>query len=367
MSELNDMMASRSIRRLDADLMECRENINTWCMMYSKLYDMKRSLNKKRLTQLDRMVHHVTKSFTRHYYSDEIIFSDSEEEETPSTDKPRKKGIPKKNTLKKKDVTKGNTDDTTEDGTEDDNEDDTDDDSTDSLSLDDDIEDQQKDSNTQFQDQALNVLNKHEDEHAVLARHINEQRKKMQNARPEISNKPIKFTQEVIYLTDHDEPVTFPAPPSVESRPDNLAEDEVVLSEEIIESIESPSERVLTDAEIAELAKKSVFTSLPTGLPTRLPTTLPTGLPSSDPEKSLCGTMTVPNVTFVTDTGEPPAVGPLLKISPGDREKLYSKLYETAKSNVMNQIGGTIVAPDRLNELIRNESTRLLNVYKATH
>lgn len=330
------MMAVRSVRKLDQELADCRENINTWFVMYSKLYNMKRSLSKKHLTQTDRAIELVAKSFTRHYYTDELVYSesdtssDSDADTNDTDDVELLDDIKAPNNTKVLTSTKQSNKHTKQSG---------------------------KTSNTtEFQDQAIKVLSEHEDEHAVLARHMDERRKEMRAAE-QAHTSDVKFTQSVV----NDEPHR-PAQPVVESRADNLEECEVILEEEIIDEITGPNERILSDAEVAELATKCVAGML--------------GTQNDDPEKALVGTMpssVMPSsadqlgVKFVTDTGEPPVVSALLKISPADRDKLYEKLYQTAKNNVLAQVDGKQVEPSRLNELIRKESDRLLQVYKETH
>lgn len=381
MPRLNDLMSSRSARKLDVELNDCRENLNTWFVLYSKLYEMKRSLNKKSLTQTDRAIQLVAKSYLRHHYADEMVYSDSDKESDDEesdaesdtiemeddTDPRTVQGRESKTTAVEREGTRTRTANT----------------------------------KTEFQNQALNVLNQHEDEQAVLDRHMAERRKEMQVSQHakntkngEKCNNGVTFTLEVDKEVDSkvDEETNKSASTTrqvSEPRPDNLEVEEYeVLMEEEVSDNDETSGRVLTDEEVSRLASKCVQNGM-VGVPDQ-----PTGeeaqrVVDEDPEKALAGTMPSsalpssalpssvqpnsssdvkqPVVKFITDTGEPPVVNALLKISPADRENLYRKLFETAKNNVMRQLGDTQIEPEKRFTLIKNESDRLLKVYIETH
>lgn len=448
MVKLGKLMSKRTARKIDVELNDCRENLGTWFAMYSNLYAMKRELDKSSLTQTDRAVELVAKSFLKHRYAEELIYSESEND--------------------------NDSDDSNDESDSDlELEDDTDMKTTQpntrvlSPSDKEQIEKikarhggrpvrlgwkrtpptstEQK--NTEFQNQAINVLTQHEDEQADLDSHMEKCRREMQADQQKANGNAVKFSLEVdkekpdsptdeqengkkgniFTIVTHDGKAdmmpkfrkqlqsSVPVPPP---RPDNLeVEDcEVMFEEEVDENDAAntsitlgSSGRVLSDEEIAKLAAKCVSSGMiisndntnnivcgqmnvPLGqMNVQLgQTNIVTKEPDiNELEKRISGTMlgstapgtmlgsatsntinTASTIKFVTDTGEPPVVSALLKISPADRDKLYEKMYNTAKTNVTRQLGSnntSTLSQERINELIRNESDRLLQVYKETH
>jgi len=418
MPKLNQLMSLRSIRKLDEELTECKENLNTWFTIYKKLYSMKRSLNKKCLSQNDRAIQLVAKSFTTHYYTGDMLYSESDSDsDLDSNDKARRKSNNKVN---------NKTDDNMEididvdvDSSESDSDSDVDEnvdenaDENSKLNMNEDVVEVKAKSkakskakakskvNTKFQEDALKVLSNQEDEQTRMDKHIAERRRQLYEQTQKadstgpLQKKDIKFTLNVV---DQEEPNTVSTSEvATNAVPDNKKDtvedttkdtvedtDEILLEEEIIETVDGTcstsavvnSERVLSDSEIAELATKCIENGM-MGIP--LNTSGTTNTNGTTNTTNTNGTTNTTNtagtsdtskpygVKFITDLGPPPEVTPLLKISPSQRELLYQKLFLTAKDNVLNQLGDNKLDQEKIYELTRKETDRLLQVYKETH
>jgi hypothetical protein len=71
-------------------------------------------------------------------------------------------------------------------------------------------------------------------------------------------------------------------------------------------------------------------------------------------------------VKFKTPTGDPPPVDALLSLTYNQREELLQKMYIKAKNNVMATADKN-ADKDTINEAIRREMDRLVDLYKSTH
>jgi hypothetical protein len=307
MSKVNKLMAKRAVKKLDQQIGECLENINNWYSNILNLIMVKRSTLNKRC---DKQLYKESINFIETYFGEEDSSdsdSKSDNSESDSDSESLTSYVPKSKAKPKKSKKPKHHSDTESE-----------------IELED--EPMTKES---MQKSALELLTNQETEAEVLNKHITECRKKMYTTPEAPICKPVNFTLTTDPLTQQVTSV-----PIDTSNLDVVGEDE----EELL------CEEILDDG----------TTRIISGNPT-------------DVLPPVSQSTTVPNVTFRSATLDPPEVSALTKISCSQRDDLIQKLYLQAKENVESQTADLNMDQEKKDEIIRRETTRLLNVYKETH
>jgi hypothetical protein len=193
--------------------------------------------------------------------------------------------------------------------------------------------------------EALRLLTEQDSEQEAIDKYMMDRRKEMQiaMAQPQPS-KEVKFLIDAVPGKD-DHAQTKPT-----NKPNEDEEGEVLICEEI-----------LPDGTINVLPTTSQPVPQPIPQPVQSVTSIPS-VPVIESKQEVSDEK-MP-VVFRTATLEPPEVSALTRISPSQRDDLYTKLYQDAKANVLHQVDTTKTTTDKINELIRKECDRLLLLYK---
>jgi hypothetical protein len=196
----------------------------------------------------------------------------------------------------------------------------------------------------------LESLTKLEQEQQALNDHMMGKRKEMQKTmeQPAKSKNEIKFTLEAD-PTKINELLTDNTLPNVNSQNNNDVSDSVsggVLDLDVQDGEEVLSEEIFEEIVIEGIAPEIKMPIL---------------------EKPTLDTNLKDVVKFRTPDLEPPPVNALTRLSPDQRDELSAKFYQQAKEHVLCQIDTTKTTKEKIDELIRRETDRLLQTYIKTH
>lgn len=330
-------MTKRSIDAIDAELLHCLENINTWMVSTVSLVTLKRRLSKNKTVDAD--LHNFCQTFIKSYYANNYASKysnngtvDSDDESVELDDQPNAKPETKSEVrIEEQDI-----DDILRARAQEE------------LA-------KRKDGVTASQAAALSVLEKQEQEEAEMLQRINERRA---TSEKEMANPPkseVKFSSHAAIDVD-----------DTRSEATHVTIGEEVVEEEPVSK--TPQKKLLFD----HTAVSRALADLPGNLHPllQMQEDLPLVTKEMMGAEALEGKMNAvpePVVKFKTPDKPPPEINALCKMSLQARERLTAQLYMDAKNNVASHTASMDLSQDKINELIRKETDRLLQRYIDTH
>ena len=315
-------MANRAVVSIDNEIKQCLENLNTWSTLAKQLIQIKRNLVKN---NTDDDLFTIVSTFSRLYYSNDIKPENTKLYDTQKYDTQKDY---------RQDPQKKQADE-------------------------EDIDEILRNQILSERKTVMEKLSINEQDEMEMMRDINKRREKLKEQKMSVS-KPIQFQHTV-------------------------DDEEEVVEEEVVKEVdETDRTNDVTDALEAAIHGKThpllqmqldnpIFQMINEAKPARQP------IYSDDIKKknvlaeiaAAAAKEQIKNAEttnpFSERIDDPPVVDALLSITYSQREELLQRLYQKAKKTITNNPENASLPQEKILELTRAETTRLLNLWKATH